>query len=181
MKVVQLHTEMSDEEYFLFEEKTELRHELINGTLYEMGGISIFHNNLVVKFSFLLYSLLKGTDWQLTVESFKIKTLNGNYFYPDIAVCFPEIERYFSEKPILLVEVLSDATRKYDLTDKFIQYQKLETLDYYLCVEPEQKAVIFYSKQDDKEWMAETLTQDEHIISLPKLHISFSLKDIYHS
>jgi Uma2 family endonuclease len=145
-----------------------------------MSGISIFHNDIVVRLSFLLYPLLKGKKWQLIVESFKIKTPEGNFFYPDIAVCFPEVEKYFSEKPILLVEVLSDATRKYDLTDKFIQYQKIETLEYYLCVEPEQQVVVFYYKQENGEWTAETFTKDEQVISLPKLDISLSLKDIYH-
>lgn len=180
MKEIQLHKEMmSDEEYFLFEEKSELRHELISGTLFEMSGLSIFHNNLVVRLSFLLYPFLKENKWQLIVESFKIKTPEGNYFYPDIAICFPDLEKYFSEKPILLIEVLSDATRKYDLTDKFIQYQKIDTLQYYLCVEPEQQVVVFYCKQEDGEWMAETFTKDEQVISLPKLNISLSLKDIY--
>jgi Uma2 family endonuclease len=28
----------SDEEYFLYEEGNELKHELINGNLYEMSG-----------------------------------------------------------------------------------------------------------------------------------------------
>jgi hypothetical protein len=39
--------------------------------------------------------------------------------------------------------------------------------------------VVFYSKQQDGEWMAETLTKDEQAVSLPTLNISFSLKDIY--
>lgn len=44
---MQLHKELSDEECFLFEEKNELRHELINGNLYEIGGRFIFHINIV--------------------------------------------------------------------------------------------------------------------------------------
>ena len=178
MKVIHLHKKLSDEEYFLFEEKSELKHELINGNLYEMSGVSIFHNNLVLRLSFLFYGLLKGTDWQLTMENFKVKTPEGSYFYPDIAVCYSNPEKYFSSQPLLIVEVLSDTTRKYDLTDKFIQYQKIETLQYYLCIEPEQQVVVFYSKHDE-EWTAETFTKDEQVISLSTLNISFPLKDIY--
>lgn len=179
MKVIQLEKKMTDEEYFLFEEKSELKHELINGILYEMSGISIYHNDIVITLSVLLHTLLKGKNWQLAVESFKIRTPERNYFYPDIAVCYPVTEKCFSEQPVLLAEVLSDTTRKYNLTDKFIQYQKIETLQYYLCIEAEQQVIFFYYKQEDGEWMAETLTKDEHIISLQKLNISFSLKDIY--
>lgn len=179
MKVIQLEKKMTDEEYFLFEEKSELKHELINGNLYEISGVSIEHTEMVGNVYLLFRSLLKGRDWKIPFENYKIKTPEGNFFYPDIAVCYPDLQKYFSESPLLIIEVLSDATRKYDLTDKFIQYQKTETFQYYLCIEPEQQVVFFYYKQEDGEWLAETLTKDEQIISLPKLSISFSLKDIY--
>lgn len=181
MKVIELQNKMSEEEYFLFEEKSELRHELINGNLYETGGISIFHNDIVLKLSMLLFTHLRGTEWKITIQSFKVRTHEGNFFYPDISVCYPEPEKYYSGKPVLLIEVLSDKTRKYNLTDKFIQYQKFETLQYYLSVEPEQQVAIFYFKQEDGEWMTETFTKDEQVISLPKLNISFTIKDIYNA
>ena len=179
MRVIELKEKMTDEEYFLFEEGSELRHELINGNLYEMSGVSIFHNDIVANCLVLFHSLLRGAGWRLTVESFKVRNPEGNYFYPDIAICYPEVQRYFSDKPILILEVLSDKTRKYNLTDKFLQYQRIPTIEYYLCVEPEQQVVIFYRKQDDGEWMTETFTKDEQEIVLPKLNITFTVKDIY--
>lgn len=180
MKVIELDKPLTEDEYFIFEEKSELRHEFINGNLYEMSGISIFHNDIVSNLLFLFRTFLKGTEWKLVFESFKIKTSEGNFFYPDIAICYPRVERYFSVQPLLIVEVLSGNTRKYDLTDKFLQYQKIETLQYYLCVEPEQQVILFYYKENN-DWIAETLTKDEQIISLPALNISFPLRDIYNS
>jgi len=73
MKIIPLQYRMSEDEYFLFEEKAEAKHELINGNLYEMSGVSIFHNNLVLRLSMFVYSLLKGSEWQLTLENFKVK------------------------------------------------------------------------------------------------------------
>ncbi len=178
MKAIELDKPLTEEEYFLFEEKNELKHELINGNLHEMSGVSIFHNDIVGNLFFLFRTLLKKADWKVAFESFKVKTPEGNFFYPDLAVCYPKVEKYFSQQPLLIVEVLSDTTRKYDLTDKFIQYQKIETLQYYLCVEPEQQVVLFYYKQNN-EWIAETFTKNEELISLPELNISFPLSDIY--
>lgn len=180
MKAIELDKLLTEEEYFLFEEKSELKHELINGNLHKMSGVSIFHNDIVGNLFFLFRTFLKKTDWKVAFESFKVKTPEGNFFYPDLAVCYPKIEKYFSQQPLLIIEVLSDTTRKYDLTDKFIQYQKIETLQYYLCVEPEKQLVLFYHKQEN-EWIAETFTKDEEVISLPALNISFALKDIYNS
>src|SRR4051794_8292386 len=113
MKAMQLQKKMSDEEYFLFEEKSDLRHEMIDGNLHEMGGISIFHSDIVSNLIFLFRTLLKESDWKTVFENFKIKTPQGNYFYPDLAIWEPQIEKYYSENPVLLVEVLSNSTRKY--------------------------------------------------------------------
>ena len=156
----------SDEEYFLYEEKSELRHELINGGLYEMSGESIFHNNIAGNIYILMRMLLKRSTWKVFIENVKVRTPDKNYFYPDIIVCENNPEKYYSEKPILIVEVLSDTTRQYDLSDKFIQYRKIETLRYYLCVEPEQQVVIFFFKNENGEWFSETYTKDEDKIEI---------------
>ncbi len=178
MKVIELDKPLTEEEYFLFEEKNELKHELLNNTLLEMSGISKYHSRITLNILIILRTLLKTDIYDLFFEGYKVKTPNGNFFYPDVLICHNNADKYFTEKPILIVEVFSDSTRKFDLTDKFIQYQKIETLQYYLCIEPEQQVILFYYKQDD-EWLVETLTKDDQIISLPTLNISFSLKDIY--
>ena len=180
MKLIEINKKFaSDEEYFLFEEKSELKHELINENLYEMSGASIIHNEISGNIYLLLRNLLKGDKWKIFFEGVKVHAPNGNYFYPDVCVSLPNTTRYFTEYPILIVEVLSETTRSFDLTDKFIQYRKIETLEYYLCVEPEQQVVIFNFKNENGEWMTETFTKDESVINLPKLNISFSVKDVY--
>jgi Uma2 family endonuclease len=180
MKMIEIKDKMSEEEYFLFEEKSVLKHELIEGNLYEMSGASIFHNSIVGNLYVLFRSLLQTSEWKVAFEGYKIKTPGNNFFYPDVTI-FPvgSEERYYTEKPVLITEVLSDSTRKYDLTDKFIQYCKVETLQYYLCIEPEQQVIIFNAKQENGEWIAETFTKDEQVIELPKLKITLTVSDIY--
>ena len=181
MRLIELDKPMTEEEYFLFEEKNALKHELVNNSLYEMSGVSLFHNNITGNLYFLLRSLIKNKDWHITIEAFKVKTPSGNFFYPDVMICDYDAAKYYSEYPILIAEVLSEATRRFDLTDKFIQYRQVPSLQYYLCIEPEQQVVILNYKHEDGEWLAETYTKDEHVISLPKLDLSFTLKDIYQS
>jgi Uma2 family endonuclease len=169
----------SDEDYFLFEEKSEVRHELINGSLYKMSGISRFHSKMVYRFLLLLGKFIDESEYLVVFESYKVRTPDGNYFYPDVTVCEKNAKRYYAEKPILMVEVLYESTRKFNLADQFIQYQKPETLQYYLCVEPEQQMVIFYHKTEDGEWITDAFTGDNDTIDLKKLQLSFTLKDIY--
>ena len=150
---------LTEDEYFVFEEQSELKHELINGILYEMSGSSKYHNRLERHFANFLEHLLEGKGFEVYSEGFKVRTPDGNFFYPDVIVCSQNTERYFTSEPILLVEVLFETTRKFDLTDKFIQYQKISTLRYYLCVEPEQQVIIFYFKNQAGEWQTETFTK----------------------
>ncbi|MFT4156130.1 Uma2 family endonuclease [Parafilimonas sp.] len=180
MKLVEKHRKFAnEEEYFLYEEGSELKHELINGNLYEISGSSTYHNKLERHIANLIESLLKQNKFEVLIEGFKVKALHNNFFYPDVIVCTNSFNRYFTTEPVLLVEILSETTRRFDLTDKFIQYQKIPTLQYYLCVEPEQQVIIFYFKTESGEWMTETFTKDESIINLPALDISFMVKDVY--
>ncbi len=169
----------SEEEYFLFEEKCELKNELVNGNLIAMSGVSTEHNEITFNICLLFKMLLKNQDYRVFFEAVKVKNPSGNFFYPDVMVCHPNPHKYYSEAPILLVEVLSESTRTYDLTDKFIQYKQIPSLHYYLCVEPEQQVVIFYFKNAEGEWMTETYSKETDVVSLPQLNISFTLKDIY--
>ncbi len=171
----------SEEEYFLFEEKSETRHELINGNLYEMSGVSKYHNNIVRRLIVLFSRLLNEDKYLVAFESFKFKSPDKDFLYPDIMICETDAARYYSDKPLLIIEVLSPSTRKYNLVDKFIQYQKAETLQYYLCIEPERKVVIFYFKTAEGEWMTETFTNDDDVIVLSHLNINITLKDVYQS
>lgn len=117
----------------------------------------------------------------IAFESYKYRTPDKNFFYPDVMICETDSKRYYAERSILIAEVLSPSTRRFNPLDKFIHYQKAETLQYYLCIEPEQKAVIFYFKSNEGEWMTETFTNDNDEIALPHLSTSIFLKDVYQS
>lgn len=171
---------LTEEDYFLFEERSEIRHELINGNLYEMSGVSIFHNDIVMQLIVLFNQILNKKNFRIAFESYKFKTPDKNFLYPDVMIFENDPAKYYTENPILIIEVLSPSTRKYNLVDKFIQYQKAETLQYYLCIEPEKKVVIFYFKTEE-DWMTETFTNDDDVISLPQLSVIITLKDIYQS
>ena len=75
--------------------------------------------------------------------------------------------------------MLSDSTRKYDTVDKFIQYQKIDSLQYYILVEPEVYSVHCFSKDEKGEWQAAIYTKLEEVIDLKLLSIQLPLQSIY--
>ena len=131
-------------------------------------------------------ALLKSTNplgFKAFIENMKVKIPNENqFYYPDIFIskeAQTDENKYVQFEPELIVEVLSEATRVKDMTDKFIQYRKINTLDYYLLVEPEKFLVLLNFKNEKGEWEMVSFTQKDEIISLPKLNITLSLADIY--
>ncbi len=174
---------ISVEDYFKSEEVSEVKHEFYYGKLFEMPGAPILHNNLCLRFFLLFFTKLQKAGFQVNIENVKVKIENEEiYLYPDVIVTKEKLETmndYFVQQPVLLAEVLSDSTRKYDSTDKFIQYQKIVSLRYYLLVEPEKQVVIFYEKDDKGEWSAKTFTELSEVLSFPVLETEISLGDIY--
>jgi Uma2 family endonuclease len=43
---------------------------------------------------------------------------------------------YYTETPTIIVEVLSESTRRYDKTIKRLAYQSISTLQEYILIEP---------------------------------------------
>jgi Uma2 family endonuclease len=173
---------MSVEEYITFEEKSEVRHEFINGQLYEMAGTTDIHNDLCFAITAIMKRLIRSTTNRAYMENVKVRIKNDkDYTYPDIFVTDERDadSRLIKRYPSVIIEVLSDGTRVYDKTDKFIRYQKIESLKHYLTVEPEKTLVECYTKQADGSWEVETFTHVSDVIPLTALNIQLPLSEIY--
>ena len=79
----------------------------------------------------------------------------NQFFYPFILItkeAETDQNRYVQYQPELIAEVLSGTTRAKDTIDKFMQYRKIPTLEYYLLVEPEKPLLISYIRNESNEW-----------------------------
>ena len=182
MPLVMRSTDMTEEEYIVSETESEERHEYINGNLIAMPGESDINNEIAANILILLRQLLKAKGYSVYMEGVKVKIPGEpTYFYPDVFATKEttgDAKQYIKHEPELIAEVLSDTTRKYDLVDKFIAYQKISSLNYYLVVEPEKVLIqLFYKKEDDWEMMSFTNPSD--VIGLSRMQIQFTVKDVY--
>ena len=73
------------------------------------------------------------------IEGVKVKLPDENkYFYPDVFITKEPLSKgtiYIKERPELIVEVLNESARKYDTVDKFINYQRFNSLQYYMLID----------------------------------------------
>ena len=171
------------DEYILLDEASDIRHEFINGQLYDMSGASDLHNETCQNLLIFFKSLLGKKGFKIYMEGVKCKIQGEeHYTYPDIFITNDESDKenkYIKQHPSLIVEVLSDSTRKYDTVDKFIQYQKIDSLQYYILVEPEVFSVHCFSKDETGEWQAAIYTKLEEVIELKLLSMQLPLQSIY--
>lgn len=107
--------QLTVEEYFLTEQRSEVRHEFINGNLYEMSAASREHHKLCKKLLFIFEELLGNKGYEIFMENMKVKIPNErNYYYPDIIVTREnqtDENRYTQFEPVLLAEVVSNFSR----------------------------------------------------------------------
>ena len=171
------------DEYILLDEASDIRHEFINGQLYDMSGATDLHNEICFNLTLLFKTLLGKKGFKVYMEGVKCKIQGEEYYtYPDVFItndASDQENKYIKQHPSLIVEVLSDSTRKYDTVDKFIQYQKIDALQYYILVEPEVYSVHCFSKDEQGEWQAAIFTKLKEIIELKLLSINLPIQLIY--
>ncbi len=128
---------ISVEDYLAGELIAEIKHEYIEGRVYAMAGASKNHESIGGNIFAALHNHLKDTSCRPYGSDVKVKVGNNKFFYPDVmVVCEDKTNNaYYTEYPILLVEVLSKSTRQKDETIKRIAYQSLPSLREYVLIE----------------------------------------------
>ena len=126
---------MSEEEYLEGEKIAALKHEYVDGHIYAMAGAHSNHNSLAMNVSVAFSNHLKGKPCRAYMSDMKVRIGNGSkYYYPDVLVNCPPVNGYFTETPTIIVEVLSNSTRRIDETEKRMAYMQIETLEEYVLI-----------------------------------------------
>ena len=175
--------QMTVEEYIQFETTSELRHEYINGQLFELPGEKLLNLKIAAFLSAYLLTLLEEQGYIVYSTNAKVAIPNENkYYYPDLVVTNePEDlgNDYVVYQPELLVEIISRTSRTRDTVDKYIDYTKIPSLKYYFVIDPERVYVTVHSKNPNGEWEAEAYNSKEEVILLPLLNLELPLNKIF--
>lgn len=171
------------EEYVRHEWTAPARSEFINGQLFEMPGEKDINNEIAGRLLYILMSTLKTKGYHIYAFDIKVKIYGENkYYYPEVFVTKePETEKnqYIKNEPILIVEVVSETSQVTDYVDKYIDYTKIPSLQYYLIVEPETTLITCYTKGENDEWHTTKHTKPSDEVKLASLEVVFQLKQVY--
>lgn len=142
-------THISAEDYLRQELSSEIKHQLIDGEIYAMGGASENHNLLALNIATEFKNRLKGRPCRTFMADMKLRVAE-DFFYPDVmVVCREDSENaYYKTAPTVVVEVLSKSTRKFDQSQKRLRCQSLPSLEAYVLVEQDSGEVQVFSRKD---------------------------------
>lgn len=174
---------MSVAEYLVFEEKSKIKHEFMDGEIYAMAGATRKHNLATTNISTELGLHLRETDCEVYANDFRVKIRNEHYVYPDVAAACGEISTENNEmtllNPVVIFEVLSKSTEKRDRSEKAEDYFKLESLKEYVLVAQSKIRVEHFSRQSNNKWSLEILENIDDELYLKTIECRISLKLIY--
>ena len=135
MSIVKAHT-ISEQEYLAGELHSNIKHEYIGGQVYAMAGVSKNHERITGNIFRHFGNHLEGSPCEPFASDLKVKA-GADFFYPDVMVVCDDqtTDEYYTEYPVILVEVLSKSTRKTDHSIKRMAYLKIPTLREYVLIE----------------------------------------------
>lgn len=177
MATVQQIAFMSEEEYLAGEKIAVLKHEYVDGHIYAMAGAHSNHNSLAMNVSVAFSNHLKGKPCRAYMSDMKVRIGNGSkYYYPDVLVNCPPVNGYFTETPTIIVEVLSNSTRRIDETEKRMAYMQIETLEEYVLIAQDFVQIEVIRKSEG--WKsAKYFLGDE--VTFTSIGLTLSVEEIY--
>lgn len=172
------------EDYFLVEESSPIRHEFYNGEIFAMAGGTVAHSQVCSNVLSFLSVALERTPCRALGSDMRLLTPRGLYTYPDVMVICGQVKLVAGREdtvknPVLLVEVLSDATRNYDRGEKFDLYKEIATFREYLLIEPKVVHVEQLRCRAGGRWAPSVHDRLEQTLTLSSLSIELPVREIY--
>jgi len=184
--IVPLHGIPMTEEAFerLLSVESPYRYELIDGLLYDMTGSSPEHSALAGNIDGLLREQLGKSGPCRTHRDQYVVIPGKPPVVPDVVVTCDRadwdkdkrLKPFKIQSPLIVVEVLSPSTEKYDRTEKFKRYRLCPAFAVYLLVSQDKQLVEVYRKT--KDWTREAFAA-EQTIQLDQLDLELPLASIY--
>jgi len=154
-------------EYLILEELGDVKHEYFDGEIYAMAGGTPEHAALMSEISHIIRRQL-SEERQTYSSELRLRVPTGLSTYPDCAVIWGEVQRSVEDRnaatnPLILVEVTSDATEKYDRGKKLEHYRAIPSLNEIVIVSHRERRVTLCRRDDDQRWTSSEAVAGESL------------------
>ena len=171
------------EEYLAFEDSADVRHEYLNGDILSFAGATEQHNQVALNLSTELNIQMRERPCRVFQSDMRVRVTKSAYFYPDVvALCgkpqYTNETRNTLLNPMVIIEVSSPSTGKFDRGDKFSYYREIPSLVDYLLVYQDRMHIEHYTRQGDT-WVLRDFRQAEDVVTLASIDCTLALSDVY--
>ncbi len=165
------------EAFVAWMERQPVRYEMVDGRLVMMAGASNAHVTIAGNLLVALRQRLRGGPCRPFGADFLVELDRANRFYPDLVVACGET-RDWTDRPVLVAEILSPATRRFDLTVKLPRYLACATLEAVLHLEPDRPLARLWPRGRAAEDPLVLAGIDGRFV-LPGLDVELTLAELY--
>lgn len=169
-------------EYLKALEDSHIKLELRDGEIFAMAGGTLAHAQLAARATFLLQRALGtgcsvfSSDAKVLVESADLAT------FPDGSVVCGPAERaqhdpHALTNPLILVEVTSNSTERYDRGEKLRRYKQLASLQFVILVSHRARKVTLV-RRTANGWTESELRSGE-VVTHENPTIRFTVDELY--
>jgi len=176
-------TRMTEAEFLDWQLGQTDRYELVDGQPRAMTGARFRHDRVLGNVFGSLQRALRSVNspCDAFTADIAVRVPAGNLRRPDVAIYCPPFDEdsMVSDRPRLVVEVLSESTEDTERYIKLDEYKGIELLDYIILIAPQVVDALVWSRQADRTWKGFRYQAVTDVIPFPLLGISLSVSDIY--
>jgi Uma2 family endonuclease len=160
------------------------RYELIDGIVYDMTGSTPEHSVIASNIESLLREQL-GRSGPCRTHRDQYVTIPGMPpVVPDFVVTCDRadwdkdkrLKPFMIQSPLIVVEVLSPSTERYDRTEKFARYVRCPALEVYILVSQDEQHVEVY--RHTTGWTQERFSTGQ-VVTLDQLDLELPVESMY--
>jgi len=160
------------------------RYELIDGVVYDMTGSTPEHSAIASNIEGLLRQQLGRSGPCRTHRDQYVAIPGKPPVVSDIVLTCDRadwdkdkrLKPFMIQSPLIVVEVLSPSTERYDRTEKFSRYMRCPTLEVYILVSQDEQYTEVYRRS--RGWKQERFSKGQ-MITLDQLDLELPIDSIY--
>jgi Uma2 family endonuclease len=174
---------MTVEEFLAWQTEQDQLYELVDGLPLAMAGAKLRHDRVTANAIRNIGNQLRAANspCDAFTDDVGVLTPVRRVRRPDVSVLCPPFDEdaTVTDRPRLVVEVLSESTEHVDRLFKLGEYQSMASIDYIVMIDPTRVEVGFWSRDAAGAWQSQWLREPDSMIEMPKLGPSISLAALY--
>ena len=171
------------EEYLRKEAHSKNKYEFINGQIIRMPYAKGPHNIIAANITIATEILNNQYTTFSSDQKIYFPSLDEGVYADSLAVCekplYWDNQELLLINPIVVVEVLSKSTSKYDRTGKFDKYKTLESFKEYVLIRQDKHYVETWHQEQKGLWKETIVTDLSASVYLASVGVSIPMSRIY--